>query len=120
MLVGKARKQKRWCRIAILLGQLNKKGKKEKATSVKVEAEDNNLTRGVIFFMRKSITQNVAYRQSMMECAEKYGVSRTCRKHNKSRSYIYFWKKRWDGTPESLARQSKWPIVTRIGILKQN
>ena len=59
--------------------------------------------------MRKSITQDMAYRQSLMKYAEKYGVSCASRKYDKSRSYIYFWKKRWDGTPESLACQSRRP-----------
>jgi len=44
-----------------------------------------------------------------MKYAEKYGVSRASRKYNKSRSYIYFWKKRWDGSVESLACQSRRP-----------
>lgn len=47
--------------------------------------------------MSKSITQDMAYRQSLMKYAEKYGVSRASRKYNKSRSYIYFWRARWDG-----------------------
>ena len=51
----------------------------------------------------------MAYRQSLMKYAEKYGVSRASRKYNKSRSYIYFWKTRWDGTVESLACQSRRP-----------
>ena len=59
--------------------------------------------------MRKSITQDMAYRQSLMKYAEKYGVSRASRKYNKSRSYIYFWKARWDGTVQSLACQSRRP-----------
>lgn len=59
--------------------------------------------------MNKSITQDMAYRQSLMKYAEKYGVSRAGRKYNKSRSYIYFWKDRWDGTVESLACQSRRP-----------
>lgn len=59
--------------------------------------------------MSKSITQDMAYRQSLMKYAEKCGVSRASRKYNKSRSYIYFWKARWDGTPESLACQSRRP-----------
>ena len=41
--------------------------------------------------MSESITQDMAYRQSLMKYAEKYGVSRASRKYNKSRSYIYFW-----------------------------
>ena len=59
--------------------------------------------------MSKSITQEMAYRQSLMKYAEKYGVSRASRKYNKSRSYIYFWKARWDGTVQSLACQSRRP-----------
>lgn len=56
-----------------------------------------------------SITQDMKYRQSLMKYAEKYGVSRASRKYNKSRSYIYFWKARWDGSVESLACQSRRP-----------
>ena len=59
--------------------------------------------------MNKSITQDMAYRQSLMKYAEKYGVSRASRKYNKSRSYIYFWKQRWDGSAVSLAYQSRRP-----------
>ena len=59
--------------------------------------------------MSKRITQDMAYRQSLMKYAEKHGVKRASRRYNKSRSYIYFWKARWDGTAESLACQSRWP-----------
>ena len=59
--------------------------------------------------MSKSITQDMAYRQSLMKYAAKYGVSRASRKYNKSRSYIYFWQARWDGSVESLACRSRRP-----------
>lgn len=49
------------------------------------------------------------YRQSLMKYSEKFGVSRASRKYNKSRSYIYFWRSRWDGTVEFLACQSRRP-----------
>ena len=55
------------------------------------------------------ITQNMRFRQSLMKYAEKNGVAKASRKYNKSRSYIYFWLKRWDGSIESLAEQSKKP-----------
>ena len=55
------------------------------------------------------ITQDMKYRQSLMKYAEKYGVSRASRKYNKARSYIYFWRSRWDGSVESLATQSRRP-----------
>lgn len=51
----------------------------------------------------------MAYRQSLMKYTEKYGVSRASRRYNKSRSYIYFWKARWDGSAASLACQSRKP-----------
>ena len=44
--------------------------------------------------MSKSITQDMAYRQSLMKYAEKYGVSHASRKYNKSRPYVYFRKVR--------------------------
>ena len=59
--------------------------------------------------MGKSITQDMAYRQSLMNYAAKYGVSRASRKYNKSRSYIYFWRARWDGSVESLTCRSRRP-----------
>ncbi len=57
----------------------------------------------------KSITQDMKFRQSLMKYCEKYGVVKASRKYNKSRSYIYFWRKRWDGSVESLAVRSKRP-----------
>lgn len=44
-----------------------------------------------------------------MNYAAKYEVSRASRKYNKSRSYIFFWKSRWNGSVESLATQSRRP-----------
>ena len=43
------------------------------------------------------------------EIFRKIRSKRASRKYNKCRSYIYFWKARWDGTVESLAEQSKRP-----------
>lgn len=59
--------------------------------------------------MNKSITQDMNYKQSLMKYAKKYGVSRASRKYNKSRSFIYFWLKRWDGSAASLACRSRRP-----------
>jgi len=44
-----------------------------------------------------------------MQYEKKYGVARASRKYNKSRSYIYFWKARYDGSIESLACRSRRP-----------
>lgn len=56
-----------------------------------------------------SITQDMKCRQSLLTYAQKYGVSRASRKYNKSRSYIYFWRARYDGSLQSLACQSRRP-----------
>ena len=56
-----------------------------------------------------NVTQDMQYRYAMMRYAEKYGVARTGRKYNKRRSYICFWMKRYDGSMESLACQSRRP-----------
>ena len=54
-------------------------------------------------------TQDMKYKQSLMHYAQKHGVSKAARKCNRSRSYIYFWLERYDGTVESLAPQSRRP-----------
>lgn len=57
----------------------------------------------------EGVIQDMKFRQSLMNFAEKYGVSRASQKYNKARSYIYFWLKRYDGTLESLACLSRRP-----------
>ena len=44
-----------------------------------------------------------------MKYAQAHGVSWASRRYNKSRSYIYFWLKRYDGTLASLACRSRRP-----------
>ena len=56
-----------------------------------------------------SITQDMKYRQSLINYTVRYGVSKASRKYNKARSYIYFWLSRYDGTPGSLACRSRRP-----------
>lgn len=49
------------------------------------------------------------YRQSIMKWSQKFGVSSAARKFNKSPSFIYFWRNRYDGSLESLAKYSRRP-----------
>ena len=56
-----------------------------------------------------TITQDMNYKQSLMKYAATHGVSKASRKYNRTRSYIYFWLKRWDGNVASLACQSRRP-----------
>ena len=57
----------------------------------------------------KSVTQDMRYRQSLMEYAKKWGVKKASHKYNRARSYIYFWLKRYDGTLTSLACRPRTP-----------
>ena len=56
-----------------------------------------------------TVTQDMKYRQSLMNYAKKYGVARASRKYNKGRSYVYFWLARYDGGITSLACRSRRP-----------
>ena len=51
-----------------------------------------------------SVTQDMRCRQSLLDYAQKYGVSRASRKYDKSRSYIYLRKAPYDGPKGYFAR----------------
>lgn len=56
-----------------------------------------------------TITQDMKYRQSLVSFALKHGVAKASRKYNRTRSYIYFWLRRYDGSLQSLAARSRRP-----------
>ena len=49
------------------------------------------------------------YRQSLISYAEKHGVTKAAIRYNTNRQYIYRWRKRYDGTLQSLADRSHRP-----------
>ena len=49
------------------------------------------------------------FRESLLRYAEKNGVTKAAIKYNVNRQYVYRWKKRHDGTIESLADKSHQP-----------
>ena len=55
------------------------------------------------------ITQTMRYRQALILYAEKYGVTKAAIRYRTNRQYIYRWKKRYDGTLQSLADRSHRP-----------
>lgn len=56
-----------------------------------------------------TITQDMRYRLSLIKYAEKHGVSDAARKYHTNRQYIYRWKRRYDGSIESLRCRSRRP-----------
>ena len=49
------------------------------------------------------------FRQSLLQYAERYGVTRAAIKYKVNRQYIYRWKRRYDGTWDSLREKSHRP-----------
>ena len=56
-----------------------------------------------------NITQDIRYRLSLIKYAEKYGVTKAAIRYKTNRQYIYRWKRRYDGTIESLRCRSSRP-----------
>ena len=56
-----------------------------------------------------TVTQKMKLRQSLIKYSKKYGVTKAAIKYNVTRQYIYFWKRRYDGTLQSLADRSHRP-----------
>ncbi len=56
-----------------------------------------------------TITQDMRFRLSLIHYADKYGVTKAARKYKTNRQYIYRWKKRYDGSWESLRDRSRRP-----------
>ena len=73
---------------------------------VKVELSRQNRTASATLVALDKITQTMQYRQSLIRYAEKYGVTKAAIRYRTNRQYIYRWKKRYDGTLQSLADRS--------------
>lgn len=56
-----------------------------------------------------TITQDMRYCLSLIQYADKYGVTKAAIKYKTNRQYIYRWKKRFDGSMESLRDRSRKP-----------
>ena len=74
---------------------------------IKLKLQTTNQREETISFMSKSITQDMAYRQSLMNMLRNMASAMLAGNTNKSRSYIYFWKARWDGSVTPLACHSR-------------
>ena len=60
------------------------------------------------------ITQEAYDRQRMLEYLEKHRVIETAIRYKVSRKTVWKWKKRYDGTLESLKDRSRRPIIGRV------
>jgi transposase-like protein len=56
-----------------------------------------------------TITQTMRFRQAIIEYSLKYGVTKAAIRYRTNRQYIYRWRKRYDGTLQSLGDRSHKP-----------
>jgi len=56
-----------------------------------------------------SITQDMKFRQSLINYAQRHGVTQAAIKYKTNRQYIYRWLNKYDGTIYSLAEKSRRP-----------
>jgi transposase InsO family protein len=75
----------------------------------KVELSRQNRKAGATLFAMNKITQATQYRQALILYAEKYGVTKAAIRYQTNRQYIYRWRKRYDGTLQSLCDRSHRP-----------
>ena len=67
----------------------------------------------------KSITQDIKYYLSILSYADKHGVTKAAIKYRTYRQFIYRLRKRYDGTPESLAQNHAVYIITPTSIRRR-
>ena len=59
--------------------------------------------------MGNNITQRLKYKESVVKFSYKYGVTKTAIKYGECRRTIYRWRKKYDGSLESLKDKSRKP-----------
>ena len=67
-----------------------------------------------------TVTQTMRFRQSLLNYAEKHGVTKAAIKYNVNCRYIYRWKRRYNGDIQSLANNRIDRTTIQIGIQRKN
>lgn len=76
---------------------------------VKVELLRQNRKAGATLFAMNKITQDMRFKQAVIEYSLKHGVTSAAIRYKTSRQNIYRWRKKYDGTVRSLADGSHRP-----------
>ncbi len=69
---------------------------------VKVELSNQNRKAGATLFAMNKITQDMRFKQAVIEYSLKHGVTKAAIRYKTSRQNIYRWRKKYDGTLQSL------------------
>ena len=76
---------------------------------VKVELSRQNRKAGATLFTMSKITQDMRFKQAVVEYSFRNGVTKAAIRYKTSRQNIYRWRKKYDGTVRSLADRSHRP-----------
>ncbi len=76
---------------------------------VKVELSRQNRKAGATLFAMNKITQDMRFKQAAIEYSLKHGVTKAAIRYKTSRQNIYRWRKKYDGSIQSLADRSHRP-----------
>jgi len=76
---------------------------------VKVELSRQNRKAGATLFTMSKITQDMRFKQAVITYSFKFGVTKAAVRYKTSRQNIYRWRKKYDGTLQSLADLSHRP-----------
>ena len=76
---------------------------------VKVELSRQNRKAGATLFTMSKITQDMRFKQAVIAYSLKFGVTKAAIRYKTSRQNIYRWRKKYDGTLQSLADRSHRP-----------
>lgn len=76
---------------------------------VKVKLLRQNRSTGGTLFAMSKITQDMRFKQVVIEYSLKYGVTKAAIRYKTSRQNIYRWRQKYDGTIQSLADRSHRP-----------
>lgn len=74
-----------------------------------LSCSDKTRKAGATLFAMDKITQTMRFRQAVIEYSLKHGVTKAAVRYRLNRQYIYRWRKRYDGTLQSLADRSHRP-----------
>ena len=75
----------------------------------KVELSRQNRKAGATLSAMNKITQDMRFKQAVIEYSFKHGVTAAAIRYKTSRQNIYRWRKKYDGTIRSLADRSHRP-----------
>ena len=76
---------------------------------LRLSCSKQNRKAGVTLFAMNKITQDMHFKQVVIEYSFEYGVTKAAIRYRTSRQNIYRWREKYDGTVRSLADRSRRP-----------